>query len=98
MPDPVRDAEGAELGEIAVVEDQDEFARARPDALDRMSMPAWEVPDVAFAEIDDLALPLRIDRRDATIALDHIGPFGGIGVPVQFAQPARIELHQHTGK
>ena len=46
------------------------------------------------AEIDDLALAERIDGGDPAIALEHIGPFGGIGVPVQLAQGAGLQ-RQH---
>ena len=98
VAEPVGDREGAELGEIAVVEHEEEGAGAGADALDRMAMAAREVPDVARAEIDDLALAVRIDGGDAAIALDHIGPFGGIGVPVQLAQSAGLERHVDPGE
>jgi hypothetical protein len=70
VTDPVADAESAELGEIAVVEDQ--------------------------AEIRDLGFALRIDRGDAARPGRHIGPLRGVAVPMQFAKPARRELHQHA--
>jgi hypothetical protein len=60
-------------------------------------MAAREVPDIARAEVDDLALAQRIDGGDSAIALEHIGPFG-IGVPVQLAQGARLERHVNAGE
>ena len=61
-------------------------------------MAAREVPDVTWAEIDDLALAEWIDGGDAAIALEHIGPFGGTGVPVELAQRAGLERHVNPGE
>jgi hypothetical protein len=84
--------------EIAVVEHQHEQAVLAADALDRMAVPAREVPDVARAEIDDLGMALRIDGGDAALAADHVGPFRRVGVPVQFAHRAGSKRHQHAGE
>jgi hypothetical protein len=70
VPDPIADAERAELGEIAVVEHQHEQTIFRADALDRMAEAAREIPDVASVEVDHLGLPLRVDGGDAALALD----------------------------
>jgi hypothetical protein len=40
-------------------------------------------PAVAHAEIGNLGLVLGIDGRDAAAPFDHIGPFGGVGLPVK---------------
>jgi hypothetical protein len=98
VSDPIADAEGAELGEITIVEYEHEQAVLGADALDRVAEPAREVPHIASSEVGDLRLTLRVDGGDAALALDHIGPFGCIGVPVQLAQPARDERHQHAGE
>ena len=98
MAEPIGDGEGSELGEIAVVEDEHEGANAGTDPLNRVAMTAREIPDVAGAEIDDLGLSLRIDGGDAAVSVDHIGPFGGVGVPMQLAQTAGIERHIDPGK
>jgi hypothetical protein len=98
VSDPIADAEGAELGEITIVEYEHEQAVLGADALDRVAEPAREVPHIASSEVGDLRLTLRVDGGDAALALDHVGPFRCIGVPVQLAQPARIERHQHTGE
>ena len=67
-------------------------------SLDRVAVAAREVPDVAGSKIDDLALAGRIDGGDPAIALEHIGPFGGVGVPMQFAESARLERHVNAGE
>jgi hypothetical protein len=63
-----------------------------------MALPAREVPHVARTELDDLALILRVDGGDAAASFDHIGPFGGVGVPMQLAQAARLERHVDAGE
>ena len=63
-----------------------------------MAMAAREIPDVARTEIDDLALVLRVDGGDAAAPLDHIGPFGGVGVPMQLAQGPGLERHVDAGE
>ncbi|ODS01198.1 hypothetical protein AUC68_12600 [Methyloceanibacter methanicus] len=94
---PIGDRERAELGEVAVVEHQDERA-AVGKPLNGMAVSAREVPDVAGSEIGDLGLVLRVDRGDACVAVDHVGPFGGIGVPVQLAHGARLQGHVDPGQ
>jgi hypothetical protein len=44
-------------------------------------------------EIENLGLVVWVDRGDAAASLDHIGPFGGVGVPVKLAEPAGLERH-----
>jgi hypothetical protein len=63
-----------------------------------MTVTSREVPDVAGAEIGDLPLTGGIDRGDATIALEHVSPFGGVGVPVQLAQRTWLERHIDAGQ
>ncbi len=63
-----------------------------------MTVAARKIPDVAGTEIDDLALALRIDGGDADAAVDHIGPFGGVGVPVQLAHSPGLERHVDAGE
>ena len=77
---------------------QQERAGAGAEAVDRVAVAAREIPDVAGPEIDDLALAGRIDGGDAAIAAEHIGPFCGIGMPVQLAQSARLERHVDAGE
>ena len=98
MAEPIGDAEGAEFREVAVVEHQNELAVVRTEALDRVAVAAREIPDVAGGEVEHFGMRLRVDRGDATAALEHIGPFRGVGVPVQFAQRTGRKLHQHAGE
>ena len=51
VADPVGDAEGAELGEVAVVEDQDEVARLVAEAFEHVAVAAGKIPDVAGLEV-----------------------------------------------
>ena len=51
VADPVGDAEGAELGEVAVVEDEDEVAGPVAERLDDVAVAAREIPDVAGFEV-----------------------------------------------
>jgi hypothetical protein len=92
MSDPVGDAEGAEFGEVAVVEDQDEVTRLVADTLQHVAVAAREVPDVAGFEIVGLGKAAWVDDGGADAALENKRPFGRGGVPVQFAHRAgRIE-------
>ena len=97
VPDPVGDGERAELGEIAIVEDQDEVTRLVAQALQHVAVAARKIPDVAGIEIVGLGCALRIDHRGAHASLQHEGPFRGGGVPVQFAHRAGLELHGDAG-
>ena len=88
MPDPVGDAERAELGEVAVVEDQDEVARLVAQALEHVAVAARKVPDVARLEVVGFGGSAGRNHRGANATTSDKGPFGGGGVPVQFAHRA----------
>src|SRR5947209_1508702 len=64
MSEPVGDEEGLVLGEVAVVEDQQELA-ALLQPLDRVRDARWEVPQVSLANVVDEVAPLRGPRIDA---------------------------------
>ena len=74
VADPVGDAERAELGEVAVVEDQDEVGRLVAQAAEHVAVAAGEVPDVARLEVVGLGVALRIDDRRAHAAVDRRTP------------------------
>jgi len=63
-----------------------------------VAVAAREIPDIAGPEIDDFPLTGRVDGGDAAIALEYIGPFRGVGMPVQLAQRARLERHVDAGQ
>src|SRR5262245_45112965 len=63
-----------------------------------MAVTSWEIPDISGSEVDDLPLSHRVDGGDTAIAFEHIGPFGGVGVPMQLAKGARLERHVDAGE
>ena len=97
MSDPVGDAEGAEFGEVAVVEDQDEVTGLVAEALQHVAVAAREVPDVAGVEIVGLGEAAWVDDGGADAALKNERPFGRGGVPVQFAHRAGLKPHRDAG-
>src|SRR5580698_4932031 len=56
--DPICNAEGAELGKMAIVEAQQKMAFARSQALNGMAVPARKIPRVAGLEFGNLGLPV----------------------------------------
>src|SRR5271167_673577 len=96
MADPVRDAEGTKLREVAVVENQNEVARLVAQRLDDMTMTARKIPDVARPKIIRLGTALRIDNGGAHRTLGDKRPLRGGGVPVQFAHDARLHAHRNS--
>jgi hypothetical protein len=56
---PVGNAEGAELGEVAVVEDQDEVAWLVAQALEHVAVAAREKPHVPRVEVVRLGITPR---------------------------------------
>ncbi len=93
VADPVGDAEGAELREVAVIEDQDEVRRLVAQAFELVTVAAREIPHVARLEVVRLRIPLRVDDRRPGPSLDHERPLGRGGVPVKLAHDARLETH-----
>ncbi len=83
------------LGEIAIVEHQQEFRAVRLEALNRMRDPAWEIPQVVLFHVSDETLTVFIDRRDPRRAVEHDRPLT-CRVPMQFTNPAGREPHVHA--
>jgi hypothetical protein len=94
VSDPVGNAEGAEFGEVAVVEDQDEVTGRVAQTLQHVPVAARKVPDIAGIEVVGLAEAAGIDDGGADPPFDDERPFGGGGVPVQFAHRAGLEPHR----
>src|SRR5258708_1901376 len=79
------DAKGAVFRKGTVVEHEDEMALFGAETNQGMPVPAREIPHVARFEVIDFRIAARTDHGGAHTALDHKGPLGGIGVPVQLA-------------
>ena len=62
---------------------------AGPRPLDRVAVPAREVPDVTGAEGVHRRGAVGVHDRGPARAADHEGPFGRVGVPMELAQAAR---------
>ena len=93
MSEPVSNAESAELGEIAVVENQDEMTRCVAETGQRVRKTARKIPDIAGIEVVDLRTAKRVERRGAHTPFHDKGPFGRGRVPVQLTRHARLKPH-----
>jgi len=97
MSDPVGNAEGAEFGEVAVVEDQDEVTGLVAQTLQHVAVAARKIPDVAGVEIVGLGEAAWINHGGADAALENERPFRRGGVPVQLAHRAGLKPHRDAG-
>ena len=97
MPDPVGNAEGAELGEVAVIEHEDEMAGLVAERLEHVAVAARKIPDVARLEVVGLRAALRVDDGGTHPAFGNEGPLRGRGVPVQLAHDAGLHAHRDAG-
>jgi hypothetical protein len=96
MLEPVAEQKRAVLVEVAIVEDEEEFASVRTKPLDRMGNAAGKIPEIADADVVDKVAALLIDRRYAGRSVKHVGPFR-LFVPVKLADTAGVEPHVHPG-
>jgi hypothetical protein len=94
--EPVAEQKGVVLVELAIVEDQQEFAPIWTEALDRMGNAASEIPEIADADVVDKVAALRVDRGDAGSPVKHVGPLRLL-VPVKLADSAGVQPHVHAG-
>jgi hypothetical protein len=94
---PVSDAEGAKLGKITVVEDQDEVACLFAQAGERVWIAARKVPDVAGIEVVDFRAAARIHECRADTAFQDEGPFRGGRTPVKFPRHTGLQAHRYAG-
>ena len=75
---------------MAVVEAEDEMGLARPQALQRVAVAFGEIPDIARPKVLLFGLAVGGDDGGADVAGDHVGPFRGDRMPMQFANAARL--------
>ena len=98
MCDPLGDEECVVFREHAFIKNKQEFATViRPQTLNGMRKPGWEVPEITFAHIVDEHRSIGIQNGDASIAIEHNGPFI-CGVPMQFAEAAAGDPHVDAGE
>src|SRR5258707_14186858 len=75
-----------------LIEDQEELASVRSQALYRMREAGREVPQVALAHVVDKDSPIRIQQRDASISVEHDGHLIGCML-MELAKVANIQSH-----
>src|ERR1700677_3840060 len=61
-----------------------------------MGKSRWEDPEVALTDVPDKHRAIRVHERDASLAIENIGPFVG-SMPVQLAKASRRESHVDAG-
>ncbi len=91
---PVAEERRVLLVERALVEDEQELASVRPEALDGMRQALRKIPKVARLDVGNERLALVVEGRDPGGPVEHEGPFVG-GVPVQLANSAGNQAHVH---
>ena len=95
--DPVADAEGAEFGKVAVVENEDKMTRLVTERFDDVAMTTRKIPNVTGTELVRLGIAGRIDHCGADESLGDKAPLRRGGMPVQFTHDARLHAHGHPG-
>ena len=96
MADPIGDAERAELGEITVVENQNEMRRFIAEAFKHVSVAARKIPDVARIKVVRLGLSGRVDHGGAHTTFQDERPFRSGCVPVKLTHDAGFKLHRYA--
>jgi hypothetical protein len=94
MSYPIGDTERAKLGEIAVIEDQNEMRRLIAETFEHMGMSPRKVPNISGFKIVRLGLPRGVDHCRANTAFDDESPLGCSRMPMKFAHHARLQLHR----
>src|SRR6202042_706324 len=61
MREPIAQQKRAVLIEVAIIEDEEEFAAVGTETLDRMGNAAGEIPEIADADVVDKVTALRVD-------------------------------------
>src|SRR5205823_3243723 len=96
VPDPIGDAERAELGEITVIKNQNELRRLVAETFQHVRMTAWKVPDVARIKVVRLGLSSRVDHGCAYTTFQDERPFRSGCVPMKLAHDAGLKLHRYA--
>ena len=96
MDQPIRDERRVFLRELAVVEDEQEFASARPQPLKRMRNAGRKIPEIARRNIFHITRSVVIDGGQTAGSVEHQRPLIG-GVPVKLPDAARRQPHIDAG-
>ena len=96
MADPIGDTKGTELGEITVIENQNEMCRFIAEAFEHVSVATWKVPNVARIKVVRLGLSGRVDHSGAHTTFQDKRPFRSRCVPVKLAHHAGFKLHRYA--
>src|SRR5437868_5465614 len=96
VADPIGDTERAELGEITIIENQNELCRLVAKTFEHVRMTARKVPDVARIKVVRFSLSSRVDHRGAYATFQHERPFRSGCMPVKLAHDAGLKLHRHA--
>ena len=92
MRHPFREKQCTVFRKHTLIEDQEELASIRPQALDRMRIAGREIPRIALAHVVYKDRPIWIEQGNAGISVEHDGPLIGC-MPVQFAKAACRQAH-----
>ena len=87
MLEPVAQQKRVVLVEVAIVEDEQEFAAVGPRPWIEWGMPPPRYPEIADADVVDKVTALRVNRGDAGRSGEHVGPFRLL-MPVKLADSA----------
>ncbi len=92
---PVRQQESAVFIESTVIKGQQELTAVQPQSLNRVRNARREIPQITHANIVHEPGAVGIKRRDAGVAIGHVGPFA-LFMPVQLTNAPCIEAHIHA--
>src|SRR5207302_5555977 len=84
------------LGEVAVVENEQEFATVGLEPLDRVGNARREIPQIALADVILEGVCILVNGGNPSPALEHVGPLSRL-VPVQLPNSAGGEPHIDAG-
>ena len=85
------------IGVVAAFEDFQKVHLRSAGVLDIMPHGEGHITDIAGPEIERARLTGRAEDAHTGLTLDIILPFIGVGVPMQFSHPARINFDQRRG-
>src|SRR5947207_12768185 len=91
MSNPIGDTERSKLGEVTVIENQNEMRGLLAETFKHMGMPTREVPDVSWIAVVRVSLTSRVDYGCSNAAFEHTWPLGSCSMPVKLAHRAWLD-------